>query len=180
MTRYLTLFLAATFMAAFTAGCQKAANSNAAVNQPGNLNSADANAANANRPVAEKTPDVATSGFSLATPTDAYKTAWAIREKKDVEGMKKVVSKDIIEFMTEIGKAEKKSLDEELKDLCDRPQAKTPETRNEKITGNTATIEYLDETGNWRTMDFIKEGSEWKLTINQEDKPTAEGPGKKK
>ncbi len=44
-------------------------------------------------------------------------------------------------------------------------QAATAEVRNEKITGETATLEYLDETGKWKVMDFIKEGSDWKMTI---------------
>src|SRR5205085_11501447 len=36
--------------------------------------------------------------FSLATPTDAYKTAYALREKNDVNGLKRVMSKYVLEF----------------------------------------------------------------------------------
>ena len=102
---------------------------------------------------------------SLATPTDAYRTAHGLRANKDIEGLKRVLSKDILEFFTEMGKLDKKSLDEMLLELCLKPQAATPESRNEKITGNRAIIEYQDENGEWKEMDFEKEGSEWKLTL---------------
>jgi hypothetical protein len=102
---------------------------------------------------------------SLATPTDAYRTVHALRGKKDIEGLKKLLSKDILEFFTEMGKLEKKTLDEMLLDLCLKPQEATPEARNEKITGDRAIIEYKDEKGEWKKMDFEKEGSEWKLTL---------------
>jgi len=81
-------------------------------------------------------------------------------------------SKDILEFFEMMAKEEKKTVDEEIKDLTERPQAKTAEARNEKINGDRATVEYLDETGSWRTMDFVKEGGRWKLGIPKEDGPS--------
>lgn len=110
---------------------------------------------------------------SLTTPTEAYRTAHALRAKKDVQGMKRVLSKEILEFFTEIGKMEKKSLDDMLLELCEKPQAPTAEARNEKITGDRAMIEYKDEDGEWKEMDFIKEGGEWKLTLPKADSPGA-------
>jgi len=104
-------------------------------------------------------------GGSLATPTEAYKTAHAARQKKDVEGLKRVLSKDILEFFQTIAEAENKKLEDALQQLTDKPQATTDETRNEKITGDTATLEYPDEKGKWKTMDFVKEGNDWKLTL---------------
>jgi hypothetical protein len=115
-------------------------------------------------PPAEQTESDQTSTGSLATPTEAYKTAYAVRQKKDVAGMKRVLSKKMLGFFTEMGEAEHKSLDDELKELMDAPQAATAEARNEKINGDTATLEYLDAKGEWKTMDFVKEGGGWKLT----------------
>jgi hypothetical protein len=164
-------------------GCQNAANTNTA-NSAGNSNAANTNASAANTPAAASSPTSSSTEFSLATPTDAYKTAYAMREKKDVEGMKKVMSKDVLDFLTDIGKEDKKSADDMIKEMFDQPQAKTPESKDEKITGDTATLQYKDETGVWRTMDFIKDGSDWKLTIPKADKAGADGPatnsGKKK
>jgi len=154
------------------ASCQKADNSNTASNKAANTAVANASpVANAATPVAADT-----STTSTATPTDAYKAAYAARKNKDVPGLKKLMSKDIIEFFTEIGGAgeKKQTVDELLMELCEKPQAPTAEARNEKIDGDHATIEYLDEKGDWSTMDFIKEGGGWKLTIPKFDKADLE------
>ena len=79
--------------------------------------------------------------------------------------MKRVLSKDALEFLTEIGKEEKKTLDDQLKTLTERPQGAKPETRNEKINGSQATLEYLDEKGKWQTMDFVKDGNDWRIGV---------------
>lgn len=102
---------------------------------------------------------------SLATPTEAYKTAYELRKKKDVQGLKSIMSEDIKEFLTMMGEAEQKSLDEVVKDMCEKPQADRAESRNEKITGNRAELEYLTETGSWKTMDFEKVDGKWLLTF---------------
>lgn len=137
-------------------------------NGPGN-NSAPTNSG-APRPAS--TVDASSTG-SLATPSDAYRTTFALRQKKDGPGLKRVLSKEILEFFTQMGKAENKSLDQMLNDLAQKPQSSAPEVRNEKITGDRAILEYKDDKGEWKEMDFVKEGGEWKLTL-----PKAEGPEK--
>lgn len=137
-------------------GCQNAANS--AANNTNKASNSNANA----KPEATTAKTDSPAG-SMATPTDTYKSAYAYRKNKDIEGLKKVMSQDILDFLKMMGEDDKKSLDDMLKELCDRPQAATAEARNEKITGETATIEYLDETGGWKTMDFEKIGSDWKM-----------------
>ena len=102
---------------------------------------------------------------SQATPTETYKTAFAARQNKDVKALKKVLSKEILDFFTEIGSAEQKSLDDQLKILVNKKQAATVEVKNEKIGGGKATLEYLDENGNWKTMDFVEEDGVWKMTF---------------
>lgn len=115
-----------------------------------------------------------TSDGSLATPTEAYKTAFAARQNKDVKALKKVLSKDILEFFTEIGKEEQKTLDEALEQLANKKQAAKVEVKNEKINGDKATLEYKDENGNWQTMDFVKETEGWKLTLPDMQSPPGE------
>lgn len=161
-------------IAAVTAGigCGGAANTNVVVT-------------NQNKPAinVEASPTVAavtSTGGSLATPAEAYRTAYAIRDKKDTAGMKGIMSKEVIEFLTMMGKEEKLTLDEEIAQMFDRPQAKTAETRNEKISGDRATIEYLDEDGAWKVMDFIKEGNDWKLALPDKDSFESESPTDKK
>lgn len=135
----------------------------------GNANAGNATTNAANKAAAntanQSTPSESAATGSLATPTEAYKTAYAARKKGDIEGVKKVFSKDIIEFFTEIGKEENKTLDDMLKEMVKEPQGPNDDVRNEKITGDTATIEYRKDETTWKTMDFIKEGNDWKMSF---------------
>lgn len=135
-------------------------------------NTANTNTANTANTNTANTP---VTGFSLATPTEAYKTAYALRQKGDIEGLKKVMSKEVIEFMTDMGEADKKTLDDMLKEMVKDPQGPSDDVRNEKITGDRATIEYLKKDGTWKEMDFEKEGNDWKLTLPKPD-PSEKGP----
>lgn len=164
----LMLKIAALSLLALMNACQtstepRSASVNGAATPPA------ATTTNSSQPEAPKTvnetkPSTTAAG-SLATPTEAYKIAYAARQKKDVEGLKRVLSKDILDFFEMMAEAEKKTLNDELQQLADRPQAASDDTRNEKITGDTATLEYMNEKGKWETMDFIKEGNDWKLTL---------------
>lgn len=102
---------------------------------------------------------------SLASPTDAYKTAFALRKGKDANGLKKVLSKKMLDFLVEMGKSESKSLDDQLKELVEQPQAATAESRGERIVGDMAALEYLDQDGKWKLMGFVKEDGDWKMTM---------------
>jgi hypothetical protein len=43
-----------------------------------------------------------------------------------------------------------------------------PETRNEKIDGDTATLEVKDDKKDkWETIHFAKEDGEWKLALDK-------------
>ena len=167
------IILAILFViAALTSGCQSAttaSNSNAV--QPAPKTSA--------KPEDPQVPPLAASPAaqteaanvgSLTTPTEAYKTAYELRKKKDVAGLKSIMSDDIKEFLTMMGEADKKSLDDMIKEMCDKPQADKAESRNEKIKGDTATVEYLTEKGDWKTMDFEKVDGKWLLTFPKPDK----------
>ena len=171
ITNRSAFILAIIFVLSWTTACQKAAEP---VNS-GNSNRSAANtaaqpAANTNQPEAAKTDESSTSVGSLATPTDAYRTGYTARQKKDIAGLKRVLSKEALDFLTEMGKEEKKTLDDQLRALAERPQAATAETRNEKIDGDRATLEYLNERGTWSTMDLVKEGGDWKIGLPKAQK----------
>jgi predicted lipid-binding transport protein (Tim44 family) len=166
------LVAAALFVVGWATACGVSTKpESTSVNQPAAQTAANssspatnANAADANATHAGAAGDKASAG-SLATPTEAYKTAYAARQKKDAAGLKRTLSKDILDFFETMAEAENKKLEDELQQLADKPQGTTDETRNEKIDGDTATLEYVDEKGKWKTMDFVKEGGDWKLTI---------------
>ncbi len=129
-------------------------------------NTANANQPAANKPEAPAADTSLSTGNSMASPTEAYKTAYTARQKKDIETLKKVLSKDALKFFAMMGEGK---TEEGLKQLADSPQAKTAESRNEKISGDKATLEYLDENGGWSPMDFVKEDGSWKLDIPDVD-----------
>lgn len=133
----------------------------------GNANAGNTTANTANKTVTNNaTPSAPPAAYgSLATPTETYKTAFASRKKGDIAVLKTVFSKDILEFFEMMGEEEKKTVDDMLKEMVKEPQGPNDEVRNEKITGDTATLEYRKDETTWKTMDFIKEGNDWKMTI---------------
>jgi len=161
-SKYLSLFVA---VALAGAACSKAAGTNtnitsntATANASAHAKTAPANTASANDP-----------GDPAGSPSEVYKAAYTARKNCDLAGLKKVMSKAILGFLADMGKTEKKSLDDELKELCSRPQASTAQARNEKIDGDKATVEYLDEDGNWQKMGFVREDGAWKMSIGGGD-----------
>ena len=156
-------------IAAFSSGCQTTTSATSHEVQPDPKTSAKPEDPQAPPVNPAPSGDTAAVG-SLATPTEAYKTAYDLRKKKDVAGLKSIMSDDIKEFLTMMGEAENKSLDDIIKEMCDKPQADKAESRNEKIKGDTATVEYLTETGSWKTMDFEKVDGKWLLTFPKADK----------
>jgi len=154
--------LAVSLISATTA-CQQGGNANAnttvSVNtDPVNMNTVAvvpaSNTSTANSPDAGK-------------PTEAYKAAYAARKNKDIAALKKLMSKDLLEFLTEMGQMgggdKKQTLDQVLVESGNEP--KTDATRNERITGDRATVEYQDDDGEWEVMDLVKEDGMWKLSM---------------
>ncbi len=175
-TKFLTLITAVLFILGGMNACnQTTENKNTTANQTNANNASNANQTNANKPEANKTEADKPASSSLATPSDAYKAAYNARQKKDLEGLKKAMSKAALEFFTMMGDG--KTPDEGLKQLIERPQAATAETRNEIIVGDKAKLEYLNEKNSWGPMDFVKEDGDWKLTI---PKPDSKMPEDKK
>jgi len=101
---------------------------------------------------------------SLATPSEAYKFGYEARQRKDIVALKRVMSKNAIEFLTMIGEG-KETLDDQLRKLAEAKQGPTSETRNEQISGDRASLEYQDVSGKWLTMDLVKEGNDWKIDL---------------
>jgi hypothetical protein len=111
----------------------------------------------------------ACSLLNRSTPTATFKAFYEASNKKDVAGMKKALSKGTLDMFDKLAKEQNKTTDEMLKTLDkeDKDQ-KMPETRNEKITGDTATLEVKnDKTNKWDTLPFVKENGEWKIALDK-------------
>lgn len=105
-----------------------------------------------------------------SSPTATLKAFYEATQKKDAEGIKKTLSKGTLEMLEGFAKAQNKTLDESLKSglASDTSSDKMPETRNEKIDGDKATIEVKnDKTGQWETVPFVKEDGTWKIAFDQ-------------
>jgi hypothetical protein len=167
------IILAILFIiAALTSGCQNASSTAAKPDAVPPVNTAKAEEP---KPAEPKPAEPAPSNIiSLTTPTEAYKTAYELRKKKDVAGLKAIMSDDIKEFLTMMGEADKKSLDDMVREICEKPQADRAEVRNEKIKGDTATVEYLTEKGDWKTMDFEKVDGKWLMGFPKAEKADVE------
>ena len=108
---------------------------------------------------------VACGSKKASTPTEAFKSFYEAAKNKDVAGIKRLLSKDALSKMEERAKQQNQSLDDLLSTQSQKgiPPA-MPETRNEKIDGDKATLEYkdTDASSGWRTVRFVKEDGEWK------------------
>ena len=103
------------------------------------------------------------SSSSSLSPTDTLKAYYDAANKKDVAGIKKYISQGTLKMMELGAKNSGKNLDEALKSA---PPTPTPQFGNEKITGDTASVDITAE-GTTMTMPFVKEGGEWKIAMDK-------------
>jgi hypothetical protein len=109
-------------------------------------------------------------GFG-SSPTATFKAFYEAQKNKDAAGLKKTLSKSSLEMMEKAAKEQKKTFDEALKEGFNDPAFKSqqlPETRNEKIDGDSATLEVQDEQSKkWEKMYFSKEDGQWKIALDK-------------
>ena len=113
---------------------------------------------------------LAVSACSLlsSSPTATFKAFYEAQKKKDAAGMKKALSKGTLDMFDKLAKAQNKSTDDMLKEINKDDKSEKPESRNEKITGDTATLEVKnDKTGKWDPLPFVKENGEWKIALDK-------------
>jgi hypothetical protein len=114
---------------------------------------------------------VVACNLTSSSPTATFKAFYEAQKKKDVPAMKKTLSKGSLDMIEKAAKATNKSTDDALKEGFESPGAKSdkmPETRNEKIDGDSATLEVQDEeTKKWSKVYFVKEEKEWKIALDK-------------
>lgn len=107
-------------------------------------------------------------GQQAKSPTDTFKAFVEAGRKKDTAAVKQMLSKGSLKMAEDNAKAQNKSVDEILSSRETQDMKATPESRNEKINGDSATIEIKnDVTGTWDTMYFAKEDGQWKLALDK-------------
>ena len=114
---------------------------------------------------------LACSGLrATPSPTEVFKAQNEAQKKKDAATMKQNLSKGSLEIIEKAAKLQNKNLDEVM--LMDFAAAANQpdvfETRNEQITGDTATLEVRKTQGDqWATLPFVKEDGKWKIAIDK-------------
>jgi hypothetical protein len=103
------------------------------------------------------------SGSSLS-PTETLKAYYDAANKKDAAGLKKYLSQGTLKMMEVGAKKSGKNLDEALKEA---PQTPLPKFSNEKITGDTATVDLTPPDSPTMAMPLVKEGGEWKIAMDK-------------
>jgi hypothetical protein len=97
-----------------------------------------------------------------STPTEVWEALYAAAQKRDVAALKKLLSKAALDEATRA--PGNMSSDELFSSFLKEVSASgTSETRNEEITGDTATVEIRDTRGEWGKAHFVKENGSWKF-----------------
>lgn len=107
----------------------------------------------------------ANNDVDLSTPTKAFAAYYRAVESRNANLFRRVASSRTIESMSEgAAKQQMKFDDDFIRAYLDKLASKiseTPETRNEKINGDRATLEEKLASG-WREVVCVKENGAWK------------------
>jgi hypothetical protein len=107
----------------------------------------------------------AAASSAQSSPTAALTAWYDAAKKKDVAALKKLVSADSLKRLEN----PHFSVDDLLLRAAEQVPRTHPQTRNEKIDGDRATLEVRDDgKDRWETMHFVKESGVWKLSLGQE------------
>ena len=102
------------------------------------------------------------------SPTEVLKTLNEASKTKDVAAIKNSVSKGTLNLIEETAKAQNTTVDDLLKKENGAPFKELPEMRNEKIEGDSATIELKNtKSDDWETVPFVKEDGVWRLALDK-------------
>jgi hypothetical protein len=107
---------------------------------------------------------------SADTPTTALRSYIEAQQKGDVAAMKRLLSRSSIEFIEKNARVQNRLVDDILRDETKVRIAAVPEMRNERIEGDTATVEVRDDqTGKFDLVyPLVREDGSWKLARDKQ------------
>lgn len=102
---------------------------------------------------------------SANSPSETLQRYFEASQKGDVAAMKRLLSKGSLELIEKSARLQNTTGDELLRRESEVEIKRAPETRNEKIEGETATVEVKNETTGKFDMKlpFVREDGAWKL-----------------
>src|SRR5262245_10525889 len=99
-----------------------------------------------------------------ASPLQTFKTYTKALKQKDTATMKLLLSNDTMKMHEQEAKAQGVTVDDIIKrETLVSPDQTTVEYKNEKISGDKATLEVKNSYGMWETVPFVKEDGVWKI-----------------
>jgi flagellar hook-associated protein FlgK len=102
------------------------------------------------------------------SPIETMKAYYDAAKRKDIEAVKKFLSRGTLQVMEDLAKDRGKTVDQMFREGADRDsQMPTPEFSNEKINGDTATIDIKAPGQPLVPMQMVKEDGGWKLAIDK-------------
>jgi len=102
---------------------------------------------------------------AAASPGEVLKQYVAASQKKDIAAMKSLLSKSSVKYIEEKARPMNITVDDVLRKETEVKLQSAPETRGEKIEGDTATVEVKNPaTGEFDIKyPFVREDGVWKL-----------------
>jgi hypothetical protein len=123
-----------------------------------------------------------TTASAASSPTEAFRLYYEAVKRKDGPAVKGLLSRSTTNMMEQSAKSSNMSFDAYFDQMfkavgSDVPPT-LPESRNEKINGDRATLEINDvKKGKWETLNFVNEGG-WKISFEDADRgPNTGGEG---
>lgn len=102
------------------------------------------------------------------SPTETMVAFVEALKKNDNAVIKNILSKSALAELEKAAAMDNKTLDEMITDGKDLSDEKMPEMKNEKIDGDSATLEVEDERSKkWQTVPFVKEDGIWKIALDK-------------
>lgn len=99
-----------------------------------------------------------------STPLETFQTYTKAIKQKDTSTMKLLLSAETLKMHEQEAQAQNVSVDEIVKrETLFSENQKTVKFRNEKIEGDTATLEVENSFATWETVPFVKENGDWKI-----------------
>ena len=101
------------------------------------------------------------------TPTEILKKFVRATQRKDIVMLKQILSSTTLQMIKQSAEKENISLDDALR-RDNGSLRDLPETRNEIIKGDTATVEVKNSvTADWDKIPFVKEKGKWKIALDK-------------
>lgn len=125
------------------------------------------NSTNASTTSTNSSSSTSTSQAAAGSPTAALRGYYQAAMNKDINAAKRYLSAGTMSMLEVGAKKMGKSLDEAFKESAEQSNTTAmPEFANEKINGDTATVD-MKAQGMSVTMPLVKEDGEWKLAMDK-------------